>query len=333
MRGIIYPIQWLLMRLRRTFRAISIRRRFPNVPHRLARAVLTTPDEMRVLPHRYLYPAAFVIAEYLRRNPTGSEADAFFDFKPKADSSVSFEHTIRVTMVGETLFLLRSQPGFPEFCRRFQGRDFRSTMFELIAARMFLRGGFELYARPEVGAKTKDFDFQAVRTWGYGMRDKINVEVTALTTASFSEQTVKNALNAKRKQLPNDLPAIIFCVYPESWVSVGPDAVRSGLVEAANRFFSSKRVNVVVFMGEQHWDAAGNGTLGALFITHLPVVNPGARRPISSLKFLLDVSAHSPRSVVQRNDLIKEVPWMLNSEFYQWVDALFNETSHEPMLR
>ena len=105
---------------------------------------------------------------------------------------------------------------------------------------------------------------------GRGDKRQNKVEVTALTATSFSERTVKNALNAKRKQLPDDLPAVIFCLYPESWFTAGPDVVRAGLIKAANRFFSSKRVNVVVFMSEQHWDAAGNGTLGALFITHLP---------------------------------------------------------------
>jgi hypothetical protein len=47
--------------------------------------------------------------------------------------------------------------------------------------------------------KKKDFDFLAV-----GPQDKINVEVTALTSPSFAENTVQNALSSKRKQLPDD---------------------------------------------------------------------------------------------------------------------------------
>ena len=55
------------------------------------------------------------------------------------------------------------------------------------------------------------------------------------------------------------------------------------------------------------------------------IVNPGARLPISSLEFFLNVSADLPRSIVRRNNLMKDIPLQQNSEFYQWVDAIFNE--------
>jgi hypothetical protein len=196
---------------------------FENIPDRLVKAIKDIPAEDRVFPMRYLVPAGLVIVEYLRSSPTGLEADKFFDFKLRPDGSISYEHSVRVLMVGETLFLLRSQPGFPEFCRRFQKSDFRSTFFELVAARAFLRGNFELHAKPETGVKGEDFDFKAV-----GAADSLNVEVTALTAPAFSVRTLENALNAKRGQLPNDAPAILFCVYPESWFSIGPDIVHSG---------------------------------------------------------------------------------------------------------
>jgi len=293
---------------------------FGNVPEQLTDAIKSISEDERRFPLRYVIPAGLVIANYLRRNPTGLGSDNFFDFEPNPDGSVSYEHTVRITMVGETLFLLRSQPGFPEFCRRFQGRDFRSTFFELFAARMFLRGGFELHARPEIGVKRYDYDFRAIKP-----SDTINVEVTALTAPTFSENTVKNALNAKRKQIPDDAPAIVFCVYPESWFSIGPDLVRAGLIKVANRFFSSKRINVVVFASEQHWNPSGdNSGLGALFVTHLPIQNSEARLPISSLDFLLNVSKDSPHSVVERKDLAGEIQSFQDSEFFQWVDMLFD---------
>src|ERR1700730_7749301 len=191
---------------------------FENVPETLIDFVKGIPAEERIGSMRYALPAGMVIVQYLRRNPTGAPADDFFD--PNLDGSVSYEHTVRLMMVGETLFLLRSHPAFSEFCRRFHGRNFRSTFYELLSARMFLRGKFEIHARPESGIKGDDFDFKAV-----GPSDLINVEVTTLTAPSFSMKTVKNALDAKRKQLPNDAPAIIFCVYPESWFLIGPDRV------------------------------------------------------------------------------------------------------------
>jgi hypothetical protein len=45
----------------------------------------------------------------------------------------------------------------------------------------------------------------------------VNVEVTALTAKEPSEQTVLNALRQKRRQVPTDAPAVVYCVIPESW--------------------------------------------------------------------------------------------------------------------
>jgi hypothetical protein len=291
---------------------------FPNIPQRVEDSLRASPPEERVFPLRYVIPAGLLIAEYLRQNPLGPSADRFFNVGRKSDGSSTFEFSTRILMVGERLFAMRNQPGFPEFCRRFAGRDFRSTFFELYAARMFLRGGFELHARPESGTKREDFDFRAVRP-----NETINVEVTAFTAPSFAENTVKTALNAKRKQLPDDLPAIIYCIYPESWFAIGPDNLTASLTAAAKRFFSSKRVNAVAFGGEQHWNTSGDGTLGMLFMTHLPVENPAPRHPISSLEFFSKVSNDSPRGVVQRNDFQGEIARLQNSEFHRWVDSIY----------
>jgi hypothetical protein len=38
-----------------------------------------------------------------------------------------------------------------------------------------------------------------------------------LTAPNFAPETVKNALQQKRKQLPDTDPAIVFCILPESW--------------------------------------------------------------------------------------------------------------------
>jgi hypothetical protein len=288
---------------------------FQNVPERLAAAIRNIPAEKRVWPMRYVLPAGMVIVEYLKLMPTGPEADRFFDFKPHSDGSVSYDHTVRIMMVAEIPFLLRNQPGFAEFCRRFQGRTLRSTYYELYEASLFLRGGFALHARPEIGIKGEDFDFRAVRP-----SDTINCEVTALAAPVFSLKTVRNALDTKRRQLPSDAPAIIICVYPESWFTIGPDAVRSGLMQVASDFFSSTmRINAVAFASEQHWDAPKKGTLGALFVTHLPLANVSPRHPISSLDFFMNVSNDSPRNFVERNNLPEEISVRLHSEFFLWI--------------
>jgi hypothetical protein len=151
---------------------------FEDIPERLADAVRRIPESLRETTDlRYTAAAGLVIVQFLRQIPTGAEANTFFDFKRRHGEGTSYERSMRIMFIGETLFLLRSQPGFMELCRRFQDRDFRSTFYELVAARSFLRSKFEIHAKPETGIKKLDFDFTAISRSGC-----VNAEVTALTT-------------------------------------------------------------------------------------------------------------------------------------------------------
>jgi hypothetical protein len=230
-------------------------------------------------------------------------------------------------MVGETLFFLRSEPGFSEFCRRFQGRDFRSTFFELYAARLFQRGNFVLHAIPETGMKRADFDFRAVRRLKitvakpYILTKHINVEVTALTAPRVSIRTVQNALNTKRKQLPTDAPAVIFCVHPESWLDAANDLQGSVLTEAAKSFFSrSKRVNAIVFATERHLPLSDRSH-GAIVLMTNRIVNDRARHAMNSLDFM-----DSNQSLDQVKNMVEDRA-LVRNEFYEWVDMLIREAN------
>lgn len=285
---------------------------FENVPDRLLAALREIPESLKGEP-RYVYAATSVIAEYLQLMPIGADANRFFDFTEMPGGGAGYEHSVRLLTVGETLFLLRSCSGFSEFCRRFRGRDMRSTFFELFAARSFFHSGFDLYARPEADQKREDFDFQATRDG-----ERINVEVTALTAPSFSIKTVKNALDQKRKQLPDSLPAIIFCVHPESWF--GEPDLDFALMHTTYKFFSgSKRVNAVVYVGERHYDSSGDRTVGRLIFLMNVVPNSGARIPIRSLDFLYEHS-FSPLLILKDSSTPSVKQILKNSEFFRWVD-------------
>ena len=93
---------------------------------------------------------------------------------------------------------------------------------------MFFEGGYEVRAKPEAGVRGEDFDFQGIKDG-----EAVNVEVTALTAKSFSPQTVENALNQKRKQLPDTEASVIFCVLPESWATT--ENLGSKLTELTKR--------------------------------------------------------------------------------------------------
>ena len=262
----------------------------------------------------YYFVAAYVSLFYLRKNFTDGKTSEFLNVRPTPRGSVWWGHTGRVVIIGETLFLMRSAPGFSEFCRRLSGRDLRSTYFEIYAARMFFEGGYDVGARPEVGVRGKDFDFYASRDG-----ETINVEVTDLTPVEFSSQNVENALHHKRKQLPDTNPAIIFCILPESW-SATPMGVALGTL-TKSFFAGTRRVSAVVYVIEQHVEWEKDGKIGHLSIQHLCLQHPNPRMPISSTSFFddtWDVNPTNPPTMRREN------------EFFQWADSLFMNKGKAP---
>ena len=256
----------------------------------------------------YYFAAAYVSLFYLKKNFTDARTSDFLNVRTTVRGGIWWGHSGRVIIIGETLFLMRSAPGFAEFCRRLSGRDLRSTYFEIYAARMFFEGGYEVGARPEVGMRGEDFDFCA------SLGDEtVNVEVTALTPEHFSPQNVENALHHKRKQLPDSDPAVIFCILPESWADT-PMGVALG--EFTKRFFGGTgRVSAVVYVIEKHIEWEKGGEVGHLSMQHLCLRNPNSRRPITSLSFFnneaWEVAPTDPPT--QRR----------NNEFFEWADSLF----------
>jgi hypothetical protein len=284
---------------------------FENVPKRLTdylRAAASDFDRESF----YYFAAAFLGVFYLKKNFMKPETSDFLDIQRTSRGGIWYGHVGRVVLIGETLFLMRSSPGFSEFRRRMCGRDLRSTYFEMYAARMFLEGGYEVRARPEAGVRGEDFDFQAVVDG-----ETVNVEVTALTAKNFSPQTVENALHQKRKQLPDTDASIIFCVLPESWVTtenLGPI-----LGELTKRFFESTgRVSAVVFVVEMHVTEKDE-PIGNFWLHHVCLLHPNPRRPIRSLAFFTN-DAWRTTGVTPG-----EPPTMRReSEFFQWVDSIFS---------
>jgi hypothetical protein len=175
---------------------------------------------------------------------------------------------------------------------------------------MFIEAGYQVLARPESGVRGQDFDFQAVREG-----EKINVEVTALTRANFATETIENALQQKRKQLPDTDPSIVFCILPESWW--GSESLGPPLTKIVEQFFKkTRRIAAVVFVIEKRFDFVKDGPVGYLSIQHLCLSHPNPRRSLSSLDFFRTPWEKTPNATgepTQRRE----------NEFFRWVDSIF----------
>lgn len=290
-----------------------------NIPSSLESRIREAPTDL--FEHRYLIAAICVCEEYLGRALWG-EQDPFLELGIESKSSNSIEHLAKIILVANTLFSLRSCPGFSEMTRRMRGRSLRSTFYELWSAHYMLESGYEIFAKRETFQKGRDFDFSAVREG-----KTVNVEVTALTAAAFSEATLMNALNKKRKQLPSDQPSIIFCAYPESWFGIERDPA-DFLSDVTNRFFrGSKRVNAIVYVTEVHISAKdmeyGGLTLRPTIATHF------APRIAVDLTGLYDMhNQDEPAEILQMlsgtaNDIRSAEQKVGKSEFQSWVDSIY----------
>lgn len=299
---------------------------FKNVPDWLTEKVrgLNEDGNLDRASRGQVYYAAsgWTIAWYLRTDIQSDGVDVFF--KPPGDEPVDESdslwhvHVNRATLVAETLFLLRNAPGFSELRKRMEKRDLRASYYELLAAKQFLINGFEIDARPPTGERGEDFDFMAVHDAG-----KVNVEVTALEAKEFSEKTVLNALNHKRKQLPKQDPAVIYCLLPERWFTQGSNWNQT-LETLAIRFLrGTRKINVLVFWIEQNLPR-GDGEPGGVFgLVGLPYFHTNPRRPIDLTFMQEGMKTSEFYEKLDNGESLDALEREANSsEFFRWIDSL-----------
>lgn len=307
--------------------------RFGNVPDWLIEKVTAIADDGGPQDRRRIYYAAagWTIAWYLRADIQAANADTFFEppNKPPIDSNDTLwhDHVNRSISIAETLFVMRSMPGFEELRGRLEKKQpKRAAYFELLAAKQFLKHKFEIYARSEKnGRRGENFDFAAQK-----LNQTINVEVTALTVSNFSKKTISNSLQNKRSQVPDNAPAILYCVLPEVWTSNPTIDWDDVLQDVTKEFFRrSKRWNAVVFWIEQHV-ILKDGPGAAMFLIRMPYVNKDARHK-TELDFLFEgENLEIARNAVATGDRLEELEkTSYKSEFFEWVDLLIPEVTYD----
>lgn len=291
--------------------------RFENIPEWVTERVSQECLRLRndTADRRYLRAASWVIAYYLGKDVTSDF------FVPRGDNQKLFHKYVNaVVLVGETLFLMRGQSGFVTLCERLRQRDFRATYFEMLAAKQFLRAGYEIVFRSEIRALGHDFDFSAQCNG-----EIVNVEVKALTAPAYSPATVINALGRARKQLPGNAPSVIYCALNDQWAGRESADWNFRLMALGNQFLrGTRRVNAVVFWIEQSVDIPSMPGGGVLAYVSNFCFNVNPYFPIGNLGFIAGGKWGNAAKLaaLSEGELDKEIAAANNSEFFRWVDHL-----------
>jgi len=266
------------------------------------------------------YPAVaeLVIAECIRIAPSSPASDAFFE-RPAPGAIVHWQYLSRILAIGDTLFALRDSEGFDIFCTRLRQQKIRATFFEAFAARMFTDLDFRITFRAETGAKGQDFDFVATRG-----DVTVNVEATTLSGPQYSSDTVRNAIEQKRRQLSRDAPGVVFVVVPEEWFVGRHDEVMQLLRGDVNDAFrQTERINAVVFLNEVHEDFGlpDRGHLGYMFDACL---HREPRYPLIELIAFIDGTLHRPEASPEEARLAALQTVHQDSPFFRWAATFWN---------
>jgi hypothetical protein len=287
-----------------------------DVPQELERRIWGLSSEERDLKWRYAAAASFVIQQYIGDALFRHESNPYMGIRKAPD----WKGLARLTQVGSNLFELRTEPGFPEICRRLRetGRDLTSAHCETAAALQLKRQGFRIGAKPETYAKGEDFDF-----WASTRDCRINCEVTLLRAKEFSRNNVLNALGQKRAQLPTGLPAFINCFWPiEEWKSQAEEVKRE-FFSIANEFFNrTKRINYLAFSREEFVDQLGGG---ALLVSWQLFWHPNPRERSFVLDMMMRATPPYHRTIVKKLAAgSRRIPTPGLGRFAGWVDALLD---------
>lgn len=299
---------------------------FDGAPQEVARLIRLLPIRSLHPNLRYIAAAGLLTEHYLGVNFARLRSDdPFLRFEKRLPDGRLWQFPARVIQVAQIIFELRNDPGFSEFCRRLSGkRDLQSAFAETAGAAMLKVKGFTIEAKPESYVRTKDFDFTA------SMKGvTVNVEVFALRRDTFSPDALLSRLKDKRKQLPNDAPAMIICFYPNEWRAQATD-LHLSLVGVAARFFtSSDRINCILFAREEWEEQLPVG--GGVSLSAFSVVNYRPRHFNSELAEAVGVEPDSHEIV----EYLMETGEGLrssrgNGEFYDWVDWVISANPFRP---
>lgn len=265
---------------------------------------------------RYLVAAREVAKHYIGFDTKEKTTGKFLGFA--TEGSQFYEAIVKIMMVGETLFALRNCEGFAEFCKRSAGRDFRSLFCELIVARTYLMGGYEVKQVIPSFVRGQDFDLVVIRDG-----ETLNIEVTSTEVAEFSEATVLNTLRKKRTQVPNTHPSVFVYVIPDSWMTFQNTRPDRFEIVAKEFLRSTGRINALTFMCEIKRQFDDSGAYGLVsfgsnsYFSENPNF-PWEPKDLIGGAHIDDEMRHRIFETTDETELKK----FRDTEFFKWVDLL-----------
>lgn len=157
-------------------------------------------------------------------------------------------HYSRTIRLADALFTILSRPNSDEeyIKGRFKNsRDIKAPFLEIQIASLLVVHGYQVEVKKEISERGSDFDLEITK-----VGEKVSVEVTGKDDGSLTVKTLINTLKAKRNQVPNHQPAVLYIHVPAIWMSSPEtmDVFRNAFEASTTNL---KRYNVIVLVCEE----------------------------------------------------------------------------------
>lgn len=242
---------------------------FDTVPAELTQALRGLPEGMKAPDVRHLAAGGLVTAHYLRNREPLVACGLL------SGGDLERQDAARLVQIGDLLFTLRLEEGFDALCGRLHGAPLSTTLFELTAAVMLKRHGFEILPRPPAALPRYEFSFRAARDGAAA-----NIAVLAFDARQFDREAVLEALWRHRRRLPDDAPAALLCLHPAHWRQDAWDLdfTLGGIARRVLR--EARRINYLLFAQEHFVPVEGGGVIS---LSGFAARNMNARLPCPAL--------------------------------------------------
>jgi hypothetical protein len=169
-------------------------------------------------------------------------------------------NALRTVRIAELLFNQQSVDGIDGRLADLQAGKIEATYAELEAASFLLRRGVPFKYVDETYVRGLDYDGQVLLSSG----QPVNCEMKCkIESTELSEGTIRNALDAARKQLPAVEPGLVFLKISEPWIR--NPAITQLLPTAISNFLrGTARVVAVILQWEQVHSQLGKDSISVI---------------------------------------------------------------------